>query len=1006
MRQFSFSTKMAKVAGKKPVRRPFDQVLLDTIVQACKLDVAQEEKVFARRRTPPAKMVPDESTPHSNCRRDTYPDYPKRVRVEDGMLSWDTKMIPYPAKDHCDEKSRAFAREIGDEFSESNYADPWREDDGTLHPALTAELLDRTTFCTTPEFCSTPIASSLRDAVHLNAVRFDATGRPLNPRGRTGLTGRGLLPRWGPNHAADPIVTRFSPIDRKLQFAAIQRDDMDEWAIPGGMVGINPGDRVPNRTLTMFEGAEPLRSGRASNYEGRQSEDEAATLFQEENGTVIYCGYVDDPRNTDNAWLETMAVHFHCTDEQAKVFHSLSSKNFRKAIWMDIDSDHESRYANLYASHRSWVDRVACMMYGHRADRPVPVDYDQSRCDTYPILEYKYPITEERMLVSPWAASTAAASKYEPTSFTHSLVLEEPPWCDPDKISKQTLHERLTFEGPIAFDATGRPLNPRGRTGLAGRGLLGRWGPNHAADLLLTRDHPVTRKLQIVIIKRQDATAALKNAMREDDKSVDGEDRCVKAKRSLFPGKSKCKLTATSESSSPQRHIALDERRMREPRAPATPPLPAAAKQGSGASMASDTSLRSSSDAMWGKLRQRQAVASAFREMLSHPREALVKEKTKTWAFPGLLFPDEYPEHLKEQRLGAASRGLKEVSEPLVDALMPKLIDNFEAEAFNHDKEEGDDDRFHQISMIESRLKKLSSQGAATTIYAGYVDDPRSTDNAWIETVAIHVHCPFDLGSNLLLEAGKGVEEATWIDVDHLQESKTPLYASHSDWLERVSTRMARREVGLSSILVRWGRLDVAERVLKDQGLSEHRQILMMQPALQEAVRRASSERNFNAQLLELLLNHGCTLSACSLSDILHKSREDPFLLLEDMKRSRKKWHDRNERLLAELQDKFDQDQDRKMSPQGTPRSPKSPQVKRRISLGASVEGRPTPKSIGLPEYSKVLDPRQLSTQQILPSCMASLVDRTVPPFPLVALLTLLTAFWMRRPHRRGLAVA
>ena len=31
---------------------------------------------------------------------------------------------------------------------------------------------------------------------------------PLNPIGRTGITGRGLLPSWGPNHAVDPIVTR------------------------------------------------------------------------------------------------------------------------------------------------------------------------------------------------------------------------------------------------------------------------------------------------------------------------------------------------------------------------------------------------------------------------------------------------------------------------------------------------------------------------------------------------------------------------------------------------------------------------------------------------------------------------------------------------------------------------------------------------------------------------------------------------------------------------------
>lgn len=32
---------------------------------------------------------------------------------------------------------------------------------------------------------------------------------PINPFGRTGIIGRGLLGRWGPNHAADPIVTKW-----------------------------------------------------------------------------------------------------------------------------------------------------------------------------------------------------------------------------------------------------------------------------------------------------------------------------------------------------------------------------------------------------------------------------------------------------------------------------------------------------------------------------------------------------------------------------------------------------------------------------------------------------------------------------------------------------------------------------------------------------------------------------------------------------------------------------
>lgn len=35
-------------------------------------------------------------------------------------------------------------------------------------------------------------------------------GLPINPMGRTGLMGRGQLGRWGPNHAGDPIVTRYT----------------------------------------------------------------------------------------------------------------------------------------------------------------------------------------------------------------------------------------------------------------------------------------------------------------------------------------------------------------------------------------------------------------------------------------------------------------------------------------------------------------------------------------------------------------------------------------------------------------------------------------------------------------------------------------------------------------------------------------------------------------------------------------------------------------------------
>jgi ADP-ribose pyrophosphatase YjhB (NUDIX family) len=65
---------------------------------------------------------------------------------------------------------------------------------------------------------------------------FDPEGRPLNPRGRTGMCERGLLGKWGANQAADPIVTRLQPETARLQVVAVLRKDTGDWALPGGMV--------------------------------------------------------------------------------------------------------------------------------------------------------------------------------------------------------------------------------------------------------------------------------------------------------------------------------------------------------------------------------------------------------------------------------------------------------------------------------------------------------------------------------------------------------------------------------------------------------------------------------------------------------------------------------------------------------------------------------------------------------------------------------------------------
>lgn len=125
---------------------------------------------------------------------------------------------------------------------------------------------------------------------------FDEHQRPQNPQGRQGLADRGDLAKWGPNNAADPVVVATDPETEQRKILLIRREDSDNWtapggnwALPGGMV--DPGEHV-SRTAV------------------RELLEEAGIDLRHVEGEVIYEGYVNDPRNTDNAWIETTARLF------------------------------------------------------------------------------------------------------------------------------------------------------------------------------------------------------------------------------------------------------------------------------------------------------------------------------------------------------------------------------------------------------------------------------------------------------------------------------------------------------------------------------------------------------------------------------------------------------------------------------------------------------------------------------------------------------------------------
>ncbi|XP_014669160.1 PREDICTED: ADP-ribose pyrophosphatase, mitochondrial-like isoform X2 [Priapulus caudatus] len=272
---------------------------------------------------------------HKNCRVGQYPhSHASRFSVPDDKVGWDVSFPEYSPAEYTAESVLA----------RPSWADP-DISDGGFHPAWNA--LDKA--------CNVNRRSHFSEYTIVN-------DRPRNPVGRTGIVGRGCLGKWGPNHAADPIVTRWkrgaggeiqvdkdtnSPI---LQFVSVQRGDTLEWAIPGGMV--DPGELISTTLIREF-GEEALNTLELNQSEAQGVKEAMEKLFA--GGVEVYRGYVDDPRNTDNSWMETVAVNFH--DESGNSLGKFALHAGDDAIgvrWTDI-----SRTLCLFASHADFVEKVA-----------------------------------------------------------------------------------------------------------------------------------------------------------------------------------------------------------------------------------------------------------------------------------------------------------------------------------------------------------------------------------------------------------------------------------------------------------------------------------------------------------------------------------------------------------------------------------------------------------------------------------------------------------------------
>ena len=191
----------------------------------------------------------------------------------------------------------------------------------------------------------------------LNPYMFDSSqskfvfGKfPLNPVGVTGITGRGQLGKWGPNHAADPIMATRR--NGAIEFVSIQRTDTGEWALPGGMVEL--GDNV-SITLKKEFGEEAMDTLMMDSGERLKTKQLLDQVF--DNAQLVYKGYVDDPRNTDNSWMETVAMLIVVDATVADKFKLSAGDDAGKVRW--------TKYVpgmKLYASHGKFIKDAISLM--------------------------------------------------------------------------------------------------------------------------------------------------------------------------------------------------------------------------------------------------------------------------------------------------------------------------------------------------------------------------------------------------------------------------------------------------------------------------------------------------------------------------------------------------------------------------------------------------------------------------------------------------------------------
>ncbi|EUB63799.1 Transient receptor potential cation channel [Echinococcus granulosus] len=261
-----------------------------------------------------------------------------RVNIPDGMVDW---KVPYP-------EYRPFIANA------DRIAYPYPEiEDG---PEVDPTKLHYNTY-DAPQGVS---RCCLKGRVRVSRGPSEPRGLPLNPRGRSGLGGKGMLPHWGPNHVIILAFTRSGTSPADFQVAVLDRHQCSclPWAYHRescdfrGCAAKVMRDFLLQRTTSLYSNA---------NSELESIKDTLIYSINEMEISLISDDFLDDHLNADHAWIEAVCINFHSKGQAP--FHTDATKLFledskvESARWYDfkgpinLRSSHESLLIELLQHH-------------------------------------------------------------------------------------------------------------------------------------------------------------------------------------------------------------------------------------------------------------------------------------------------------------------------------------------------------------------------------------------------------------------------------------------------------------------------------------------------------------------------------------------------------------------------------------------------------------------------------------------------------------------------------